>query len=416
MRHASLFSGIGGFDLAASWMGWENIFSCEYMRFPQRVLSYHFPSSDHHGNIRRLDGTKYRGRIDVLSGGFPCQPISVAGRRRGKSDDRFLWPEMRRVIREVRPTWVVAENVAGLVSMAQFRDEPPVDGEGRPIGVLGDLFHRTGSGLLREILEEIEAEGYEVVPIVIPACSVGAPHLRYRVWLVATDTGGERRQQNSGGSPRHERTDGRRTEDDHVPAGESEESDTDAEGERVRSGLRESREGRKRSRRSHDVPLASPDSGRERRTARTEERVQREGQEPKREDSRYARRSDAPDADDRRRERPDVAMERKQNRKSPVASRRDQDAHNSLDSGLEGHARHGNATAGRQEQTRPAPTSGWREPWSSAASRLCRVDDGLSGKLDGVTVSDWRKKSLEAYGNAIVPQIAYEIFRAIEAS
>ena len=116
MTHGSLFSGIGGFDLAAQWLGWENIFHCEINPFCQIVLKYHFPNSIQHHDITKTDFTIYRGRIDVLTGGFPCQPFSVAGKQLGTEDDRHLWPEMLRVIREVAPEWIVGENVRGLVN------------------------------------------------------------------------------------------------------------------------------------------------------------------------------------------------------------------------------------------------------------------------------------------------------------
>src|ERR1700753_3157416 len=116
MRHGSLFSGIGGFDLAASWMGWENVFQCEKDEFCQRLLKFYWPKAKLYEDVREFDGRSYKGAIDVLSGGFPCQPFSNAGKRRGTADDSYLWPEMHRIIAEVRPRWVVGENVLGLVN------------------------------------------------------------------------------------------------------------------------------------------------------------------------------------------------------------------------------------------------------------------------------------------------------------
>jgi len=92
--HASLFSGFGAADLAAEWMGWDNAFWCEIDNFPRTVLSYWFPKSKGYGNIKETDFKFWRGKIDVLTGGFPCQPFSVAGQRKGQEDDRYLWPEM----------------------------------------------------------------------------------------------------------------------------------------------------------------------------------------------------------------------------------------------------------------------------------------------------------------------------------
>lgn len=185
MNHASLFSGIGGFDLAAEWIGWDNVFSCEIDPWCQRVLRHRFPLTKHYGDIRSINGKEYRGKIDILTGGFPCQPFSNAGRRGGANDDRFLWPEMLRIITEARPTWIIGENVAGLLSMAQFDSEPAVDDEGCAIGNVGDTHDRHGQGILKGIMESLEKENYEVQPVVIPACAIGAWHRRDRVWIIA---------------------------------------------------------------------------------------------------------------------------------------------------------------------------------------------------------------------------------------
>lgn len=129
MTHASLFSGIGGFDYAAALLGWINIFDCEIDAFCRKVLEYHFPNSVHYGDITKQIFKEWRGKIDVLSGGFPCQPFSLAGQRKGADDNRYLWPQMLRVIREIRPTWVVGENVAGILTMVQPGAEVEVGGQ-----------------------------------------------------------------------------------------------------------------------------------------------------------------------------------------------------------------------------------------------------------------------------------------------
>lgn len=166
MTHGSLFSGIGGFDLAAEWAGWTNAFNCEIDPFCRRVLKYHFPNAERYEDIKKSDFSKWRDRIDVLTGGFPCQPFSLAGKRKGTDDDRYLWPAMLGVIRTVRPRWVVGENVYGIVNWSE--------------GVVFDT-----------VCSDLEAEGYEVQPYIIPACGVGAPHRRDRCWFVAhrADTG-----------------------------------------------------------------------------------------------------------------------------------------------------------------------------------------------------------------------------------
>ena len=137
MRHGSLFSGIGGFDLAAEWMGWNNVFHCEWNEFGKRVLKYYWPNSISYHDITRTDFTIHRGSIDVLTGGFPCQPYSTAGKRLGKEDERHLWPEMLRAIREIQPSWIVGENVFGIVNWSA--------------GLVFD-----------EVQADLEAEGYEV--------------------------------------------------------------------------------------------------------------------------------------------------------------------------------------------------------------------------------------------------------------
>lgn len=160
MKHGSLFSGIGGFDLAAEWMGWENVFHCEWNPFGQRILKHYWPNAKSYHDITKTDFTIHRGQVDILTGGFPCQPFSTAGKRKGTDDARYLWPEMLRVIREVRPTWIIGENVYGLVNW---------DG-----GLVFDT-----------VCADLENESFEVWPIVLPAASVNAPHRRDRVWFVA---------------------------------------------------------------------------------------------------------------------------------------------------------------------------------------------------------------------------------------
>ena len=117
MKHGSLFSGIGGFDLAAHWMGWKNAFHCEWMEFPRKVLDYYFPEADSHVDICKTDFKKYEGNVDIITGGFPCQPFSMAGKRKGSEDERYLWHEMLRTIQEVKPKYVIAENVLGLTNI-----------------------------------------------------------------------------------------------------------------------------------------------------------------------------------------------------------------------------------------------------------------------------------------------------------
>jgi DNA-cytosine methyltransferase len=161
LTHLSLFSGIGGLDLAAEWAGIRTVGQCEWADYPRAVLEKHWPGLPRWRDIRTLTKESFYEQtglrtIDVLSGGFPCQPFSVAGKRGGKEDDRFLWPEFLRVIHELHPPWVIGENVPGIINLA-----------------------------LDTVLADLEAEGYEVQCFLVPACGVDAPHKRFRVAIVA---------------------------------------------------------------------------------------------------------------------------------------------------------------------------------------------------------------------------------------
>ena len=133
ITHASTFSGIGAPEVAAEMLGWENVFHCEINPFGRRVLDYYFPKAKSYEDITRTDFSEWRDRITVLTGGFPCQPFSYAGKRRGSEDDRYLWPFMLRCIEQVRPRWFVGENVAGITTMA-------FPGEDVKVGEQTDLF------------------------------------------------------------------------------------------------------------------------------------------------------------------------------------------------------------------------------------------------------------------------------------
>ena len=169
MKVLDLFSGIGGFSLGLEGAGMETVAFCEKDSFCRKVLAQHWPNVPIHEDIRDLDGQSYWGTVDVVCGGFPCQPFSVAGLRQGKDDDRHLWPEMLRVIRECQPRWVIGENVSGFIRMA-----------------------------LDDVCADLEREGYEVRTVVLPACAVDARHRRDRVWIVGY-TGSEYRRRDTDG-------------------------------------------------------------------------------------------------------------------------------------------------------------------------------------------------------------------------
>ncbi len=198
LTHLSLFSGFGGLDLAAEQEGFVTVGQCEWADYPTKVLEKHWPDVPRWRDIRTLTGDDFYAKtglrtVDVLSGGFPCQPFSVAGQRRGTADDRFLWPEMLRIIAEIRPTWVLGENVAGLLSMAEPIGDAAV--ESRSIARYAEsdyycgVYARQEKMLLTRICEEIEACGYEVTVFCIPACGVDAPHKRDRIAIIAHSNG-----------------------------------------------------------------------------------------------------------------------------------------------------------------------------------------------------------------------------------
>jgi len=273
--HLGLFEGIGGFSLAAEWMGWETLAWCEWNEFGQKILKHHFPNAEGFGDLTKTDFTKYANRIDILTGGFPCQPYSQAGKRLGTEDDRHLWPEMLRVIREVQPTYVVGENVYGIVNW-------------------------NGGLVFNEVQTDLENEGYEVQACVLPACSVGALHRRDRTWFVAYS--------------KH-------------------------------NGIRRREQQQKSQQEANGT------------TANTiNERLQESNCVFRKEYELFINASD-------------------------------------------------DASRGITAQ------------WSKAKRGSGNVpkDDGVSERLDGISVSEWKRESIKAFGNAIVPQVAYEIFKSLEA-
>ena len=244
MKHGSLFSGIGGFDLASEWMGWENVFHCEWMEFPRKVLDYYWPNADSHIDICKTDFKKYANTIDILTGGFPCQPFSMAGKRKGTEDERYLWGEMLRAIQEIKPKFVIAENVFGITNI-------------------------DGGMVFQQVCLDLENEGYEVQPFIIPAAATNAPHRRDRVWFIAYSNKKRLHTCKAFGELAGKRSRGFNKQGEHWK----------------------------------DFPLESP---------------------------------------------------------------------------------------------------------------ICGGDDGLPTKLDGITFSKWRSESIKGYGNAIVPQVAFEIFKQLE--
>lgn len=350
MVHASLFSGIGGFDLAAAYMGWENAFHCEINEWCGKILKYYFPNSEHYEDITKTDFSKWKGKVDILTGGFPCQPFSLAGQRKGANDERYLWPEMLRAIREVQPTFVIGENVAGIASMVQPGCETTVESQ-------TSLFETNDKETLLEqeyvietVCSDLEREGYSVQPILIPACSIGAPHRRDRIWFIAYRNSFGRKQGRSVRGRKNNNEKDRECIQRKISGFSKERFITNPDGERCDNG------GNNR-----------------------EKRCVYDNQERNSEKSQSKR------------------AERK-----PGTCEVCTDASNSTSERLQ-RAMCENALL-FTEPFRNFPTQ----------SPVCCGNDGLSDRLDGIAFSKWRKESIKAYGNAIVPQVAYEIFKAIE--
>lgn len=364
MNHASLFSGIGGAELAATWMEWQNVFHCEINEFPRKVLEYWYPNSISYEDITTTDFTSWRGKVDILTGGFPCQPFSMAGKRLGAEDDRYLWPHMLRAIREIQPTWVVGENVAGLVTMVQPSEEFEV-------GCQTSLFnesYRTREEqpyTIEEICQGLEREGYSVQPFVIPACAVGAPHRRDRIWIVAhrTDAGFEGKQ-----GWEVNTYEPHALADTALRGSVAQQTDNPAKKERRKDNEQQSqrREPSKRADGLPDFPLAPADTecsgGR-----KMDNEVQPKLADGERIDGNGLQNGNA---------------NGKQNTQS----------------------RHGFKASCRKASWADFPTQ----------SPVCLRNDGLSLGLVNITFPKWRAESVKALGNAIVPQVIYEIFKAIE--
>lgn len=380
MTHGSLFSGIGGFDLAAQWVGWENLFYCEINKFCRQVLQYHFPKSISYEDIKQTDFKQWRGKVDVISGGFPCQPFSLAGQRKGADDDRYLWPEMLRAIREIQPTWVVGENVAGILTMVQ-------PGTETSLGCEQSLFSEEDRErilveqeyVVETVCGDLEREGYSVQPFVIPACAVGAPHRRDRVWFVAyRDSNRCRRWENEQKSVKR----CKRTSNNSPCCKNGTSSDTDGN----RSASRKESEGIEGSRRRN---FSQPKKRRN--TSKRDSRFfgfSRDAANTERKGSRQVYKN---------------IQSKKSNGKSTYCNGSKRNASNSTSKGF--------------QRAMPCNSKLPSEYFANfpTAPPVCGRDDGLPFDVDSLTIpfTRWRQEAVKAYGNAIVPQVAYEIFKSI---
>jgi DNA (cytosine-5)-methyltransferase 1 len=296
MQVISLFSGIGGGELAATWAGWDIVVSCEINPFGRKILSYYWPEAYHHDDIHTLNYETIikKSRWDsskptIVIGGWPCQPFSMAGKRKGTEDDRHLWPEFARIIREIKPEYICGENVPGFVNWSD-----------------GLVFEQS--------ITDLETKAYEVWPVILPACGVNAPHKRDRVWFVA-----------------HATSQGRE--------------------ERIESGGR----------------------------------------------------SDSEEAG--------AGLDNRPERPSSIGNVTDPNGDQRCEGGM--------------HKTRPETTERHagscdsrnfgRTNWDNFPTQppVCGRNDGIPRKLDGITFSKWRNESIKGFGNAWVPQVALQIFNAI---
>lgn len=383
MTHASLFSGIGGFDYAAALLGWINIFDCEIDAFCRKVLGYHFPNSVHYGDITKQIFKEWRGKIDVLSGGFPCQPFSLAGQRKGADDNRYLWPEMLRVIREILPRWVVGENVGGILTMVQPGAEVEVGGQASLFGedYRKRVLHRQ-EYVIETICRDLEREGYAVQPLLIPACAVGAPHRRDRIWFIAhrTNAGVETMQfagENGiyavgvASNPNRDRCRNWTNKQKLI-----------SECERKADYCYGCKDG-----------VATYSDGDRHTSCETSYRTEKE-----------------------RRER--AAMSGQRGGRCERFNGLDGfswDVTDTNSKGLQGERIYEKHSETKKESFNKQSFGCIRTTWQNfpTQSPICSGDDGISGRLDGITFSKWRQESVKAYGNAVLPQVVYEIFRAI---
>ena len=379
MTHASLFSGIGGPEVAAQMLGWDNLFHCEINPFGRRVLEYHFPKSVSYEDIKKTDFSQWRGRVDVLTGGFPCQPFSYIGKRAGAEDDRYLWPEMLRAISECQPTWVVGENVSGITTMVEQESVAEVGAEATLFedmeALQGRTYEERGRYTIDRVCADLEAIGYAVQPVLIPACAVGAPHRRDRVFIIAQNTmyGGQLHGQHA--VERDQR------DERHVSAGDRERlcdgaSGTDAANS-ADAGLESMR--RKRQDAVHGLGTIA------------DTYLQRRNQpEPTTEPSEEERQHCQTNTDGRDFKRTTTDTESKQEC---------------------GHGTDGRIERPQQVQSGRGSGKDYRvgDKWAGfpSVTPIHRGNDGLPFDVHDLTIpfTQWRTESLKAYGNAIVPQV-----------
>lgn len=329
LTHASVFTGLGGFDIASEAIGWKNLFTCEIDEFCNRILNYYWKDVEHYGDIKKTDFRKWRGKLDVLSGGFPCQPFSGAGKKKGANDNRYLWPEMLKAIDQSRPTWVVGENVVGITRLVFPGKTSYVESQTNVLEENYEIETEEQQFILEGIYQDLEARGYSVQSFIIPACAIGAPHRRDRLWIVANSNG---KRCGSGSDNREKR--------------------------QVQNNI------------NGDAKKNKPE------------------------------------------------WNRRDCRLSPPSTAITNTTRFRLERGKGKRYKSGRSGQNNTEITitgccRGIIRSNWQE--FTTQSAICNGDDGLPTELDGITFSNWRKESIKAGGNSIVPHLAYEIFKSIDS-
>jgi len=406
-------------------MGWNNYASCEINPFGSKVLEYYWPEAYHHGDIHTLTyellnkelvqrfGADWRNEPIVLTGGFPCQPFSLAGKRKGTEDDRHLWPEMLRLIREIAPKYVVGENVGGIISW-------------------------DGGLVFEQVQTDLEAEGYEVQPFILPACAVNAPHRRDRCWFVAN-------YKSAGWSKRNGQTANLQGwkmaepgQERNILRNDIRTSDQTGSGITPHNPNPRTESMQSRENEVHEFGVTSDTSiqGREEwieLTGRQDSEENRTGLEFWTE--RFSSYDTTPNSNINPTRTPgesgsikeigggyDDEQEKRRSKteqhiRSSELLRDDADTGNT---GLQGRQFNGTSYPEGQEGREQSPGSTRKfhqiGDWSNfpTVSPVCQRDDEFSNRLAGITFSKWRNESIKSLGNAVVPGLVLQIFKAIE--
>lgn len=406
ITHASVFSGIGASEIAAEMLGWKNLFHCEINEFGRKVLDYHFPNAISYEDITTTDFSEWRGKVTVLTGGFPCQPFSYAGKRRGSEDDRYLWPYMLNCINQVRPTWFIGENVAGITTMV-FPSEDVKVGEQADLFGEGDgyeIYEKREKYVLGEIYGNLENIGYSVQAFIVPACAVGAPHRRDRIFIVAHRPSEDSDSVRCGGDIREEEPQSRKFGMSGAGSDEWICKKEDA----------------KPSPNTHSTRQSKPDKQNRREWEKMDGRSESKSFDGVGRHGLYGIASDT--ASERGRKiRKQIQTKLSNGAKSfrngrrRIASYAKGKRSDRFESEQRGACKSESCEFRRKNcSMRLSLEDRWRH--FPTQSPVYRGNDGFPFNVDSLTISfaKWKKETLKAYGNAIVPQVMYEIFLMID--